>query len=75
MLLPLGPSPHSSLIVVVLLQDGGAVYFGGVGVLTISGSSFNSNTAPFGAAVFWGGRSTEYYTNEEANAAFGPASG
>ena len=72
-----GPFPAISLVVgvAVLLQTGGAVYFDGQGVLTISGSNFNSNTAGDGDAVDWGGLSPEYYTNEEANAAFGPTSG
>ena len=73
--LSLDPSLHFHVVVVVLLQAGGAVFC--TGELTISGSSFNSNTAPTGSAmrVSRGEYLREFYTNEEANAAFGPTSG
>ena len=77
MLLPPDPSPHFSLVggVVVLLQYGGAVFFESQGVLTISGSSFNSNTGGGEAVYLRRVANPQFYTNEEANAAFGPASG
>ena len=84
--LSLDPSLHFHVVVVVLLQAGGAVFC--TGELTISGSSFNSNTAPTGSAIqvsrkeystneggFGEVYSREHYTNEEANAAFGSTSG
>ena len=56
------------------MQIAGAVYIydDGEGMLAISGSSFNANTAGGsygGDAVWHQGHSPEYYTNDEANAA------
>eukprot|EP01051_Picozoa_sp_SAG22_P003870 SAG22_NODE_196_length_15552_cov_971.604543_2_plen_907_part_00 len=57
-------------------SSGGAISFGQTTGLTISATTFIANTAENGGpALRWDGHSPRFYTNDEANAAFGGGAG